>query len=510
MVTLRSRAPENLNIPREQQQQEPTEKEDVNAHKISGYELSREERIKENRERMQKLGILDLSLKLKALKPSPKGAYHRRSPQGHSPLPPSGPVRRSSRLQNSTPVSYCEVHVAKKEKSLNDDDFLREEGSKPEVYTEEHEKLLGSTEMSWTLFVDGYGKDGKRIYDPVKGKTCHQCRQKTLGHRTHCSKCNLVQGQFCGDCLYMRYGENVLEANENPNWICPVCRGICNCSLCRQAKGWPPTGTLYRKISILGYKSVAHYLIQTRRSNTDSDKNVGTKVPISAKRSLPFSDIEATIREDDLSKPSGEYLSTDPLSEFDKEFGDSKMAPESGAELLKPAVASQTKDQVDYPLKPEPEKNGAGYDKDNESNFLVDSELDGDSIKLQTVTETKTTTEPLNDPFLTESSNYHKGLIPETLERGDDNEIKKEKNFILDIKDFVAPETSPKSTKKRALSEPAPDSIAGRLRQRHNKTNTSQDLGLVNKKNTTRNVEDTSKIADVNSIAGRLKMRRRA
>lgn len=40
----------------------------------------------------------------------------------------------------------------------------------------------------------------------------------------------------------------MIEANQNPNWICPVCRGICNCSLCRQAKGWPPTGTLYRKV----------------------------------------------------------------------------------------------------------------------------------------------------------------------------------------------------------------------------------------------------------------------
>ena len=30
-------------------------------------------------------------------------------------------------------------------------------------------------------------------------------RQKTLGHCTHCSECNKVQGQFCGDCLYMRY-----------------------------------------------------------------------------------------------------------------------------------------------------------------------------------------------------------------------------------------------------------------------------------------------------------------
>lgn len=52
------------------------------------------------------------------------------------------------------------------------------EGAWPEIYTEEHEKLLGNTERSWTLFVDGYDKDGKRIYDPLKGKTCHQCRYK--------------------------------------------------------------------------------------------------------------------------------------------------------------------------------------------------------------------------------------------------------------------------------------------------------------------------------------------
>ncbi|XP_019194760.1 PREDICTED: tRNA(His) guanylyltransferase 2-like [Ipomoea nil] len=36
--------------------------------------------------------------------------------------------------------------------------------------------MLGSTKLNWTLFVDGYGKDGKRIYDLVKGNTCHQCR----------------------------------------------------------------------------------------------------------------------------------------------------------------------------------------------------------------------------------------------------------------------------------------------------------------------------------------------
>jgi len=67
-------------------------------HKISEYELSREERIRENRERMGKLGILDISLSLK-LKPNPPS---RRTPSKNPKSPislnPSGPSRRSSRF----------------------------------------------------------------------------------------------------------------------------------------------------------------------------------------------------------------------------------------------------------------------------------------------------------------------------------------------------------------------------------------------------------------------------
>ncbi|TKY59138.1 Cell division cycle-associated 7 protein [Spatholobus suberectus] len=90
--------------------------------------------------------------------------------------------------------------------------------------------------------------------------------QKTLGEHTSCNKCELLQGQFCGDCLYTRYGETVLEANNKAKWTCPPCRGICNCSRCRRGKGWMPTGNIYNKVSKLGFKSVAHYLIKTRRS----------------------------------------------------------------------------------------------------------------------------------------------------------------------------------------------------------------------------------------------------
>lgn len=78
------------------------------------------------------------------------------------------------RLQNTPVVSYAEVVLSKKGKDGRD--ILMMENTRPEVYTEEHEKMLGDTKTEWTLFVDGYGKDGKKIYDPVRGKTCHQCR----------------------------------------------------------------------------------------------------------------------------------------------------------------------------------------------------------------------------------------------------------------------------------------------------------------------------------------------
>lgn len=45
----------------------------------------------------------------------------------------------------------------------------------------------------------------------------------------------------------------MLETLENPEWVCPGCRGICNCSLCRKRKGWLPTGTAYKKVKQLWF-----------------------------------------------------------------------------------------------------------------------------------------------------------------------------------------------------------------------------------------------------------------
>lgn len=255
------------------------------------YEKQRAERIKENKERLHKLGILELTKKLNKTANVPsKKLTPRISRQELSTDRP----RRSFRLKDKPAVSYKEQRIPKVDKiSAEGTEIDIPEGENPEVYTEEHEKLLGDCQNAWILNVDGYDEDGQRIYDADNGKSCHQCRQKTLGQHTECSNCKGVQGQFCGDCLYMRYGENVTEANENANWICPVCRGICNCSRCRRAKGHAPTGLIFRKALRLGYKSVAHYLVKTRMRCAQEDLSSADSP--SRKSIVPFTEFTNTL-----------------------------------------------------------------------------------------------------------------------------------------------------------------------------------------------------------------------
>ena len=129
------------------------------------------------------------------------------------------------------------------------------------------------------LFQDGYDEHGNRVYDKVHGLTCHQCRQKTIGLRTECSKCNSLVGNFCGDCLFMRYGENIEETLGRNDWVCPPCRDLCNCSFHRTRKGWAPTGTLYRRAIAEGFPSVAHYLVLTNLKDEDTKRKALPYMP---------------------------------------------------------------------------------------------------------------------------------------------------------------------------------------------------------------------------------------
>nr|XP_057910898.1 cell division cycle-associated protein 7-like [Doryrhamphus excisus] len=102
----------------------------------------------------------------------------------------------------------------------------------------------------------------EKVYNRVTGSTCHQCRQKTVDTKTCCRNeaCRGIQGQFCGPCLRNRYGEDTRKALLDPDWHCPPCRGICNCSFCRQREGRCPTGILFPLAQYHGFSDVHSYL----------------------------------------------------------------------------------------------------------------------------------------------------------------------------------------------------------------------------------------------------------
>jgi hypothetical protein len=119
---------------------------------------------------------------------------------------------------------------------------------------------LRTAEVPWE-----YGCEGPRVLCEIHGRLCHQCRQKSLGLRTACACCSRA---FCGDCLAVRYGESLLEVQADPTWVCPFCRGICNCSAlgCTRAKArWGSTYSLASVTRRAGMPSAAHYLITQRQ-----------------------------------------------------------------------------------------------------------------------------------------------------------------------------------------------------------------------------------------------------
>ncbi|KAG7172698.1 cell division cycle-associated protein 7-like [Homarus americanus] len=105
-------------------------------------------------------------------------------------------------------------------------------------------------------------RSGTKIYNASIGTTCHQCRQKTIDTKTVCrsGECIGVRGMFCGPCLKNRYGEDVREVLLDPKWMCPPCRGLCNCSICRNRNGKSATGILINIAKARGFDNVKDYL----------------------------------------------------------------------------------------------------------------------------------------------------------------------------------------------------------------------------------------------------------
>ncbi|XP_006151203.1 cell division cycle-associated protein 7 [Tupaia chinensis] len=142
---------------------------------------------------------------------------------------------------------------------VNEDDMPR--GRRPGAMTLPH-VIRSVEEITEEELENICSNSREKIYSSTMGSTCHQCRQKTIDTKTNCRNpdCWGVRGQFCGPCLRNRYGEEVKDALLDPNWRCPPCRGICNCSFCRQRDGRCATGVLVYLAKYHGFGNVHAYL----------------------------------------------------------------------------------------------------------------------------------------------------------------------------------------------------------------------------------------------------------
>ncbi|GKV25085.1 hypothetical protein SLEP1_g34580 [Rubroshorea leprosula] len=131
---------------------------------------------------------------------------------------------------------------------------------------------------------------GSRIYDSKNGKTCHQCRQKTIDFVASCKKKNGEKQctiHFCHKCLLNRYGEKAEEVALLDDWLCPRCRGICNCSFCMKKRGQQPTGILVHTAKANGFASVLEMLHLKNSESSIADEETIHAVVSRGKRKGP-------------------------------------------------------------------------------------------------------------------------------------------------------------------------------------------------------------------------------
>lgn len=155
-----------------------------------------------------------------------------------------------------------------------------------------------------------------RIYDSENGKTCHQCRQKTRDFAAICKKlkndkpCPLI---FCHKCLLNRYGEKADEVGKLEDWICPKCRGVCNCSICMKRKGYRPTGILSHTAKASGFNSV-HELLHNKGAEVLELRSVESTLSLK-KSSLSNKCSPASKRCYDNENQGAEQIETGPKEE---------------------------------------------------------------------------------------------------------------------------------------------------------------------------------------------------
>jgi len=242
----------------------------------SEYELKREKAIKEKEKMLAALKAQWDNYKA-ATRPVVVAKPRHSTGTPRVKLIENGEVRRSSR-SSGVKVEYCELKESTPTRergtgfTFNENEFRftqREKGSSGAKRSSINPNvdILHPDDVTQSM-INRIHHSGRKEYCPTSGTCCHQCRQKTIDTKTVCRSghCSGYRGLFCGSCLLMRYGESVAEALKDPEWKCPPCRKICNCSFCLET----PTGQLYRLAKHKGHQSVHHYL-QALRAKWDDD-----------------------------------------------------------------------------------------------------------------------------------------------------------------------------------------------------------------------------------------------
>ncbi|XP_023331732.1 cell division cycle-associated 7-like protein [Eurytemora carolleeae] len=198
-----------------------------------------------------------------------------------------GEIRRSGRSIGAK-VEYGDLdfspakrlrELGKTGHTFNEEEFRfvqREKGNTPRSHIDPNVNVLLPDDVTQSM-INRIHFSGPKKYCQSTGTCCHQCRQKTTDTKTVCrsGQCVGMRGQFCGSCLNNRYGESVAQALKDPDWKCPPCRRICNCSFCLET----PTGQLYYLAKHLKFASVHHYLMHLREKwsreeqKKDDDEN---------------------------------------------------------------------------------------------------------------------------------------------------------------------------------------------------------------------------------------------
>lgn len=236
------------------------EMEEVRA--ICDYEDIRKARILENKARLESLGLQKTISELRSISAKPKLQKKKLIKTEYS----TDLLRRSSRVK-SKPSDRTVTYKFEDDECIEFDNTHRP--SPLALARRCSSKARGS------------------VYDPVYGICCHFCRQKKLcGEdnckrcgdldldqpcigKTDCSRCHSSNGILCRACLKVRYGEEMEEVRSNKEWMCPHCveeeglnpYWICNSSFCLKKRRMAPTGIAIYKAREMGYKSVAHLLM---------------------------------------------------------------------------------------------------------------------------------------------------------------------------------------------------------------------------------------------------------